>query len=265
MLQLYLQHSCIYMDLLYSLLSAFAVTLLAFSGWIYRLVPEHKLQQVLPFVLAIAIGVLLGNAFFHLIPDAVVQIGSLEATMGWVLAGVMIFFAVEKMIGGHEHQGLASKIGVKSLGKMILVGDAVHNFIDGCLIAASFAVSTELGLITTLSIAFHELPQEISDTGSLVHSGYTLGRAIRLNFLVALTILGGVVFIFLLKEHAHLPISYILPITAGGFIYIALADMMPELHSRYCTRRTHVYQAALITAGIVFMVLAGQFEEFLKR
>jgi zinc and cadmium transporter len=253
------------MDLLYSLLAAFAISLLAFSGWIYRLVPEHKLQQVLPFALAVAIGVLLGNAFFHLIPDAVVALGSLDITMSWVLIGLVTFFMIEKLFGGHEHQGLAGKIGIKPVGKMILIGDAVHNFIDGCLIAASFATSTELGLITTVAIAFHELPQEISDTGVLIHSGYTLKKAILLNFSVALTILGGVVFIFFLKEQVNFSMGYMLPITAGGFIYIATADMMPELHSRYCTRRTHVYHGLLIISGIVFMLLAGQFEEFLIR
>jgi len=253
------------MDLFYALIAAFTISLLAFSGWVYRLVPEHKLQQVLPFALAVAIGVLLGNAFFHLIPDAVIALGSLDVTMSWVLLGLVTFFMIEKLFGGHDHQGLAGKIGIKPVGKMILISDAVHNFIDGCLIAASFATSTELGLITTVAIAFHELPQEISDTGVLVHSGYTLKKAILLNFSVALTILAGVLFIFFLKDQADVSIGYMLPITAGGFIYIAMADMMPELHSRYCTRRMHIYQGLLIVSGIVFMVLAGEFEEFLIR
>jgi zinc and cadmium transporter len=253
------------MDLLYSLLAAFAISLLAFSGWIYKLVPEPKLQQVLPFALAVAIGILLGNAFFHLIPDAVVVLGSLDVTMGWVLIGLVTFFMIEKLFGGHEHIGLAGKIAIKPVGKMILVGDAVHNFIDGCLIAASFATSTELGWITTVAIAFHELPQEISDTGVLVHSGYTLKKAVLLNFSVALTTLVGVVFIFFLKGQVNLSMGYMLPITAGGFIYIATADMIPELHGRHCTRRTQVYQGLLITSGIVFMLLAGQLEKFLIR
>ncbi len=250
------------MDLLYALFAAFAISLLAFSGWVYKLVPEKKLQQVLPFVLAVAIGVLLGNSFFHLIPDAVNELGSLKETLWWVLVGLVVFFAMEKLLG-HDQQGRAGKIKIKPVGKMILLGDAVHNFIDGCLIAASFATSTELGLITTIAIAFHELPQEISDTGVLIHSGYSLKKAVLLNFLVALTVLPGVVFFFFLKEQVSFSIGYMPPITAGGFIYIALANMLPGLQSSNAYK-SHIGQGIAMLAGLTIMLLTISLEQFLQ-
>lgn len=275
-----MQHSCNYICnivafilsdyqlfmMLISLLAALFICLLSLSGAVFYLVQPQRLQTILPYFVALAVGVLLGNAFIHLIPDAVAEIGSIEEVLLFTLGGMLLFFFIEKGLRWkHHHQVYITnksqdKIAdIKPLGKMNLLGDFIHNFTDGTLIAGSFTVSPQLGFITTAAIALHEIPQEVSDTGCLVYSGYSLKRALTSNFLCSLSCIVGVLFVFGLQELVNLPVAYLLPTAAGGFIYIAASDMMPELHGEF-TPRAHVGQGVMIVSGLLIMLGAAQLE-----
>ncbi|MFM7430341.1 MAG: ZIP family metal transporter [Flammeovirgaceae bacterium] len=252
--------------LLTSLIAALFICFLSLSGAVFYLIRPQKLQTILPYFVALAVGVLLGNAFIHLIPDAVEEIGSIEEVLLFTLGGMLLFFFIEKGLRWKHHRqvyitdkSLDNRMQVKPLGKMNLLGDFIHNFTDGTLIAGSFAVSPQLGFITTAAIALHEIPQEISDTGCLVYSGYSLKRAINLNFLSSLSCLVGVVFVFGLQELVNLPVAYLLPVAAGGFIYIAASDMLLELHGEF-TPRAHAGQGLMIVSGLLIMMGAAQLE-----
>jgi len=202
-------------------------------------VDDSKLSAWLPRLIAIAVGVLLGDAFLHLIPDAL----EIESETGgsvamWTLVGIMAFFFMESVLHWrHEHDlELISKnetsITPASYAKMNLMGDGAHNFVDGVLIASSFLVSPSLGIATTIAIVLHEIPQEISDIAVLIHGGYTKKRAVLLNFLCSLACLAGASCTLLLSQLMELGLSAMLSFTAGGFIYIASSDLVPLLRSK---------------------------------
>jgi zinc and cadmium transporter len=252
--------------LFHSLLAAACICLLSLSGAVFYFFRPERLQAVLPYFVALAVGVLLGNAFIHLIPDAVEELGSVRPVLLLTMAGMLLFFFIEKGLHWRHHHDVyisglpgSRRHGVKPLGKMNLLGDFIHNFTDGLLIAGSFAVAPQLGVITTAAIALHEVPQEISDTGCLMYSGYSLRRALALNFLCSLSCLLGVLFMFGLQEATHLPRAMVLPVTAGGFIYIAASDMMPELQREFAPR-AHVGQGLMMIFGMLLMAGAAQLE-----
>jgi zinc and cadmium transporter len=256
-------------SILYSFVAASIICLLSLSGAVFFFISPKKLAAIIPFLVSLAIGVLLGNAFIHLIPDAVSSIGSIQQVSLITLLGILLFFFIEKgMHWRHHHEIYISqkKDGsnhgeIKPMGRLNLMGDFIHNFTDGALIAGSFAASPHLGVITTLAIAAHELPQEISDTGTLVYSGYSLKKAIKLNFLCSLSCLLGVASMILLDGFLSIRVEYILPVTAGGFIYIATSDMMPELQQRF-SFKSHVGQGIGILAGLGIMILTVSLEKF---
>lgn len=247
--------------ILYPLLAAAAICMLSLSGAIFYFFKPSTLQKALPYLIALSIGILLSNSFLHLIPEAIEATGSVHYVSFLTLAGILFFFLIEKSIhrhgrdaGSKEAPYQLSPAGVKPLGKLNLLGDFFHNFTDGALIAGSFAVSPQLGVVTTIAIAAHEIPQEISDTGTLVYSGYSLKRSILFNFVGSFSCMLGVVVVLLLGQAIPLPIEYILPITAGGFIYIAVCDMMPELQGIF-SLRAQVGQGIAMIVG--FLIILG--------
>jgi zinc and cadmium transporter len=176
-----------------------------------------------------ASGTLLGGAFFDLLPEAVDMIQPPVTIFYFVIFGIVVFFCIEKFLyWRHCHE---EECQVHTFAYISLVGDGVHNFIDGMIIAATFVLSFELGFITTLAVISHEIPQEIGDFGVLVYSGLGKTKALTYNFISALTaILGAVVtyyVVYLRSNYASL-----VPFAAGGFIYIAATDLMPELHKK---------------------------------
>lgn len=256
--------------ILYPFIAAFIICLLSLSGAVFFFISSARLATIVPFLVSLAIGVLLGNAFIHLIPDALLAIGSMQEVSLYTLLGILLFFFIEKgMHWRHQHEiYVPEKINtitesIKPMGRLNLMGDFIHNFTDGTLIAGSFAVSPQLGVITTLAIAAHEIPQEISDTGTLMYSGYTLKKAIKLNFLCSLSCLLGVACIVLLDGFFSIPVQYMLPVTAGGFIYIATSDMMPELQKKF-SLQSHLGQGVGILAGLTIMIMAVSIENYFR-
>ncbi|MGC4028482.1 MAG: ZIP family metal transporter [Steroidobacteraceae bacterium] len=253
-----------------SLAAAFAVSLVSLSGAFTLWISPARLRTLVPLLVSLAIGVLLGDAFLHLIPESAEQLGSISETCLFVLSGILLFFTIEKIIRGqHHHEIFDAETGARPQphARMNLIGDAVHNFTDGVLIAGSFAADATLGIATTAAILAHEIPQEIGDVGALIHGGYTPRRALVLNFFCALTVVAGVLATLVAGYWAAGLLPYLLPIAAGGFIYIAAADFIPALHAR----APHApggalhdsYQVAVVLLGIGCMLGLGEFEHFL--
>ncbi|GAB6139528.1 ZIP family metal transporter [Methylosoma difficile] len=256
------------------------------AAGVFLLLPDRQRNALMPHGISFAIGALLAVAFWGLIPEAfsAVKPEKLQALSGTVLAGILIFFVLEKMLiwrhchhgecevhsdeadhdhSHHEAHGHAHGHGLaKSAGSLIILGDAIHNFVDGVLIAAAFMTDVKLGIVTSLAVAAHEIPQEVGDFAILLHSGYSKKKAIIYNMLASLTtVLGGTAAYFSL-ENVRDSLPYFLALAASSFIYIAVADLIPSLHKK-TDLKASVEQVVLIAAGVlvigVLHAIAHQF------
>ena len=224
---------------------------------------EARVRKLATFFISFAVGALLGDAFIHLIPETFAAAVSLGTPLGpslLVLSGMMVFFVVEKLLRhshGVLHKHFHGQQAVKrpELAAINILGDAIHNFIDGMVIGASYLVSPTLGLSTTIAVLFHEIPQELADFGILIHSGLSVRKAVLLNLASAsVAILGTALSLLAGSVAQEMVTMSLVPITAGGFVYLAAADLIPELqHDR--SLRALVVQTVLITLGIVVMGL----------
>lgn len=236
----------------YSLISVIIVSLVSLVGALALVVKVEKLKKILIFFVSFSAGALLGGAFFHLLPEAVEEAGYNSKTSFLLLAGIFLFFLVEKYVHWRHCHEPTSEAHPHHLGTMNLVGDGFHNFLDGLIIAASFSASPSLGLAATLAIVFHEIPQEIADFGVLLHAGYSKAKAVLYNLLSAGTALIGVVIGLILGGEIKGFALAILPVAAGGFIYIAVADLFPELHKE--TKMTKsLWQLVSFIVGVALM------------
>lgn len=208
---------------------------------------KERLNRILLFLVSLSAGALMGGAFLHLLPEALELLES-ERVFLTVLMAFMGFFLIEKVL--HWHHCHKKNCEEHRLGQMNLIGDSVHNFLDGLIIAAAFGVDVRLGLVTSLAVALHEIPQEIGDFGVLMYAGWKKGKALVFNFLVALMVVVGGVVGFYLSNGAELFIGYLMSVAAGGFIYIAASDLMPELKKETDLRKS------LVSFG-VFVVGVG--------
>jgi zinc and cadmium transporter len=231
---------------------------------LFLVLSEPLRNHLLPHLVSFATGALLGAAFLGLLPHALESMAGTDVHMipMVVLVGLLGFFLLEKLVlWRHCHvdhcEVHAPDQAQKnhSTGAMILIGDGLHNFLDGILIAGAFLTDIHLGIVTSIAVAAHEIPQEVGDFAVLLHSGYTRGRAFLYNILTSLTtVFGGLLAWFFLQEtQAALP--YVLAVAASSFIYIAVADLIPTLHQRIEGRAT-VQQVILIAAGILIIYLA---------
>lgn len=237
----------------YTLVSVAFVSLLSLVGVITLALREARLRRVLIFLVAFAVGALLGDVFIHLLPESFEKIGSNLITALLVIVGFLIFFVLEKFVRW-RHLGSAQTSKIQPVVTMNIVGDAVHNLVDGMLIAASFMVSVPIGITTTIAIVLHEIPQEIGDFGILVNGGLSIKRALMFNLLAALMAFAGAVVTILIGEQVENYAVYLLPITAGGFIYIAGPDLIPELQQEVKVSNS-IWQFCAILMGVVVMAL----------
>jgi zinc and cadmium transporter len=242
-----------------SLLSVGAVSLVSLVGLATLSLSEARVRQLTAVLVSFAVGALLGDAFIHLIPEAFRQgAGTLGPSL-LVLGGMLLFFVVEKLVR-HQHGPLHRfhhpEPGARpALAAVNILGDAVHNFIDGVLIAASYLASPALGVSTTIAVLLHEVPQELGDFGVLIHSGLSARQALLVNLASAMAATLGTVVALLAGAAAGAAVATLLvPVTAGGFVYIAAADLIPELqHDR--TLRGLLAQAGLMSLGMAVMGL----------
>lgn len=216
---------------LYSVASVIVVSLISLAGVFTLSFKEVALRKYLFLLVSLAVGALIGDAFIHLIPEAFEEVGNPTLISIAVIAGILIFFVLEKVLHWHHHEtGGEATPAIHPRGRMILFSDGVHNFIDGLIIGGSYMISIEAGIATTLAIILHEIPQEIGDFGVLVHSGYSAGRALFLNFISALMALAGTVIALVVGNATEELAFWLVTIAAGGFIYIAMSDLIPEMH-----------------------------------
>jgi zinc and cadmium transporter len=217
------------MTLLFALLSALLVSLISLIGILTLILKDKHLNKIIFFFVSFSAGSLLGGAFFHLIPESLEKSSS-SFVFQSVIIGFIVFFILEKILHWHHCQNNHCQEHKKVLGFQNLFGDALHNFIDGLIIVSAFAVDFNLGLITTLSVIVHEIPQEISDFGVLIYSGFSKAKALLYNLFSALfSILGVLIGYFLINSLDQIA-NFLIPIAAGGFIYIAASDLIPELN-----------------------------------
>jgi zinc and cadmium transporter len=210
--------------LLWILLVTFINGLIGLAGIFSFIISRKSLSKITIFLVSFSIGALLGGALFHFLPESIQELPKLVVLL-LLFLGILLFLLVEKVLHWHHCH---DKECHHTYTYLILYGDAIHNFIDGLIIASSFLVSVKFGIITGILIMLHELPQEIGNFGVLIHGGFTRRKALLYNFLAQLTaMLGGVLGYFFLsaKEYS----AYLLPVAAGGFLYIALGDLIPEV------------------------------------
>lgn len=229
------------------------ISLVSFVGVFSLSVGENTLKKYINFFISLAIGALLGDAFIHMIPEAFRSELSSSVIGILIIIGILIFFVVEKFIHWHHHGEDKEEDHIHPVGKLVLFTDGFHNMIDGVIIGASFLVSIPVGIATTIAVILHEIPQEIGDFAVLIHSGYTKRRAIWLNFFSALASFLGLIFIFVFGNIIQNSVVWFVPIAAGGFIYIAVADLIPELHKTKSIKHS-IIQLCIIMAGVLSML-----------
>ena len=245
---------------MYTIISVVIVSLLSLIGVLTLALKKETLHKILLFFVCFAIGALFGDAFIHLIPESFKQFGleSLKTPL-LILTGILIFFLMEKGIRWRTCHKEHCEGHTKPFVIIILTGDTFHNFIDGMVIAASYAVDIKLGITTTIAVMLHEIPHEIGDFGALVHGGLSIKNALIFNFLSSLAaVLGAVVSLLIGNVLKGFEIG-LLPITAGGFIYLAGSDLLPELYSETGVGKS-IIQFICILIGIAMMgllLLAG--------
>lgn len=251
-----------------ALLSVAAVSVLSFVGAASLALGPTRVRLLVPFLVAVSAGALLGDAFLHLLPEASAEHGGFGGTVAWcALGGVLFFFLVESVIHWHHHGEDVEEHEhghgrVSSLAWMNLLGDGLHNFVDGILIGGTWMVSPAAGMATTVAVALHEIPQEFGDFGVLLHAGLSVRRALWLNAASAsVAVLGALLILVTGSDLGVEP--YLGPVAAGGFLYVACADLVPELHKHVRGRRLLATLFALALGVVVVTVLPSLVGEHL--
>lgn len=236
----------------YALVSVIIVSLISLIGIFTLSVRQERLEKILIYLVSLSAGTLLGDAFIHLIPEAYEESGNDPLVGTYILSGMFFFFGVEKFFHWRHCHRVPCQSHPHPFSYMILAGDTVHNFIDGLVVAASYLVSIPVGIATTIAVIFHEIPQEVGDFGSLVYGGFSRAKALLFNFLTGLTAVAGAVIVLVFDAGAVEMNSFFIPFAAGGFIYIASADLIPELHKNTDLKKSFG-QMALFILGIGLM------------
>ena len=240
------------MALVYSLLATFVVSLISLVGIITIGIKSKFFDKIVLLLVGFAAGSLIGTAFLHLLPEAAEKLSS-ENVFFFTVLGFTLFFIMERYFHWrHCHKGVCD---VHAFTYLNLIGDGVHNFTDGLVIAAAFVTDMRIGIVTTLAVIFHEIPQEIGDFGILVYGGLSKKRALFFNFVCASTAVFGALLGYFLSNIIVNFSIYLLPFVAGGFIYIASSDLIPELHRDPDVKRANFSLLAFIF-GLIFTFFA---------
>lgn len=239
---------------IYSLLSVFLVSLISLIGIVTLSVKVDKLKKFLIYMVSFSAGALFGDAFIHLLPELVEKGLTLNYSIT-IIFGVLLFFSLEKIVHWRHCHMPITKTHIHPFAYMNLIGDSLHNFIDGLIVAGSYLISIPVGIATTIAVIFHEIPQEIGDFGILIHGGFTKGRAIFLNFITALTAVLGAVFALVLSNYVDNIEGYLISLAIGGFLYIAGSDLIPELHKETKISASLIQILTFVLGVIVMMCL----------
>jgi zinc and cadmium transporter len=241
------------MSFLWAISASIIVSLISFVGIITLLLKEKLLSKILLSLISFSAGALIGAAFLHLIPEAVEKGGHSKAYL-FVIVGFILFFILEKYL--HWRHCHKEKCDIHMFTYLNLFGDGVHNFIDGIIIGSSFVVNINFGITTSFAIIMHEIPQEIGDFGVLVYGGFGKSKALFYNFLSALTAVLGTVIGYALANTSDVFLKLLMPLAAGGFIYIACCDLIPELHKQQDIKKS-TFSMVIFILGVAFMYFAA--------
>ena len=248
----------------FALGSVVLVSAVSLIGVLTLSLRQNFLHNTLFLLVSLSAGALFGDALIHLIPESVDTLGNSTTTALVVLGGILIFFAVEKFLHWrHTHSGAEVELKegsdpqhthIKPVGHLVIVADGVHNLIDGVIIGASYLVGIEIGIATTVAIILHEIPQEIGDFAVLLHAGFSTTKALLVNFLSALASVLGVLGALLIGSVEEKFLGTMIALGAGGFLYIAGSDLIPEIHKTTNMKKS-LLQFGAIIVGIGFMML----------
>lgn len=224
-----------------------------FTASIFLLIGDNLRVRLVPWIISYAVGTLLGVALLALLPEALDTLPP-PAALGTLLGGVLAFFLLEKLVlWRHCHDEQECEVHTSTAASLVIVGDAFHTFVDGAVIAAAVLTSVPLGITTAVAVATHEIPQEVGDVAILLRAGYSRGRAFTVNLLSAFGgVLGAAAMLFASQSVPHL-LPYVLSFAAGSFLYVAMADLIPDLH-RGGLQAGPGRQLLLIGAGILTIV-----------
>ena len=234
-------------------------SLISFGGVVFLLFRGDSIRRFSHFFTSFTIGVLLGVVFYDVLPEALSLgsgSGSVQTILSFVLLGILIFLVLERIFSWyHHHQNYNEINSLKPSIYLILLGDLVHNFVDGIIIATSFLVSIPFGIITSLAILIHEIPQELSDFGFLIASGLDNKKALKYNFFCSLSTILGALLALVFSSQLTSFLPYILALVAGNFLYLALSDLIPEGHEHNVKTSEIIKHFSLIITGIALIYL----------
>lgn len=220
---------------------------------IFLTLGDNLRVRLVPWLISYAVGTLLGVSLLALLPEALDQIEPLNA-LGTLLVGVLAFFLLEKLvIWRHCHSSQECEVHTSSAASLVIVGDAFHTFVDGAVIAAAVLTSVPLGVTTAIAVAAHEIPQEVGDVAILLRAGYTRRRAFLLNLSAGFGGILGAVGMLVASQTVPALLPYALSFAAGSFLYVAMADLIPDLHRG--VEAGPLRQLTLIAAGIATIIL----------
>ncbi|MDI6758878.1 MAG: ZIP family metal transporter [Candidatus Omnitrophota bacterium] len=238
---------------IWALGSSIFISLLSLIGIIASILKEKILNKTLFLLISFSAGALIGGAFLHLIPEAVEKNAHQEVYI-LVIAGFILFFILERYL--HWRHCHKEKCDIHSFVYLNLFGDGMHNFIDGLIIGSSFVVGINFGLTTAFAIIMHEIPQEIGDFGVLIYGGLSKNKALFYNLISALTAIFGTIIGYSLANSSDIFLKLLMPAAAGGFIYIASCDLIPELHKQQDLKKATISLVFFIL-GVLFMYFAA--------
>ena len=237
------------------LVSVLVISAISLTGVLVFWLRNKQLERIILYLVSFSVGGLFGDAFIHLIPEAIEE-GSFGISVSLlILLGILFSFVAEKFLQWRHCHIPTSSVHTHSFAYMNLFGDAVHNLIDGLIVGGSYLVSIPLGLSTTLAVIFHEIPQELGDFAVLIHGGFGRKKAVWFNLLTALAAILGAVIAFVAGTTLEGFISLLLPFAAGNFIYIAGSDLIPELREDESDLKKAALQVVSITLGVAVMLL----------
>ena len=239
-------------NFLWAISASIAVSLISLVGVVSLAFKPKQLDRILLLLVGFGAGGLIGGGFLHLLPEALDKTKNYHSVFMIVILGFILFFILEKFLfWRHCHDG---KCNVHVFTYLNIIGDAIHNFIDGLIMGGSFFIDIHVGMMTTLAIILHEIPQEFGDFGVLVYGGFSPKKALYFNFLSAITAIAGTVIGYLFSTHISGFSAFLLPFAAGGFFYIAACDLIPQLHKEP-NRKIATASMICFVLGVLLMFL----------
>jgi zinc and cadmium transporter len=239
------------MNFLFAILASVVVSLISLIGIFSLLLKDGLLNKAQLLLVGFGAGGLIGGAFLHLLPEALEASGNFTITFVYVIIGFIIFFILERYL--HWRHCHDEKCNIHAFTYLSLIGDGVHNLLDGLIIGASFFAGIKIGMVATVAIILHEIPQELGDFGILIYGGFSRFKALMYNFISAATAIVGTLIGYAFASRVSNFTNWIIPIAAGGFIYIASCDLIPELHKQANIKKA-TFSMLFFLLGILLML-----------